>query len=65
MAPIEKATVDFKAAVRSALGQALKTFEAETGLSPSAITVQMVEMTTYGDSLPRYTLADVGIKLDL
>lgn len=54
-----------KAQIRVAIREALAEFENKTGLSPSGITVQMMNISTLNDELPVYDLNRVDVEFKL
>jgi hypothetical protein len=45
--------------MQSALAEAVGTFQRQTGVTPSAIHVDMLEVTTVGDSAPVFVIGPV------
>lgn len=62
---IQTAIIALKASVRDAISTSVQTFQQKTGLSPSDITINMVEVTTLSDSLKQYVVGNVDVTFDL
>jgi hypothetical protein len=54
-----------KQTIQKAVSNALDNFERDTGMSPSAIDLDLVATTQHGDRLNRYSLAQVVVRFRL
>ncbi len=61
---VEQAVAALKARLRVEITAAVQEFRVATGgLSPGAISVHMVDATSYGDKVRRYMVGDVTVTL--
>lgn len=65
MTPEVKAAVDdMRSTIRVATSNAIASFQLRTGLTPSAITLTMVDVTTHGDAARVFMLDAVLFKFE-
>jgi len=55
---------ELESRLKYSIAKDLKWFEEKTDWSVEAIDVRMLDITTFGDKLPRYTLKSVVVKLE-
>ena len=65
MTPFEEAALICKNEIRDRVNAALQEFRTKTGLTPSAVDLRIIEVTTYGDPIPQHELATVVLRFSL
>ncbi len=58
------AVSELKQKIRGVVNDEVKAFSERTGLSPSAIRVEMFDVTAHGDKLRKYATGDVRISFN-
>lgn len=65
VAEIERAKSAMQRQIQSAVHMAVEEFTKETGLTPSAISIQMIDNTTISDVRPQYLVGMVKTTVTL
>lgn len=54
----------FRAELHQEVLRLVKAFEEKTGVTPSAISIPMLEATQHGDRLPKYVVGSIRLRFD-
>ncbi len=56
---------ELKRAIQTAVSEAVCRFQSHTGLTPSAIAIDMLDVTTISDAVKRHVIGEVKVEIGL